>query len=253
MSAAPPVLPLHVGDYLTDTAYLTIEQSGAYLHILMYGWRSGRIPDNEVDLARLCRVTTRYWRAAIAPALMPFFAREGGLLISKRLEKERHIAVEKSEKQRKRIASRWSAKPNGAIKENNELPDTAVIPPTRATPLPLPCTVQESTPLPPSKTGDAEFALFWAAYPRRQDRGHAEKAWATARKTSSAAIIIAGLRGYRFNADQKYIPLPATWLNGRRWADEQLLPVEAPSAAQPEPRYTTTPWGTKGRVSEVSV
>lgn len=84
---------------------------------------------------------------------------------------------------------------------------------------------KERTPLPPKgdeREIDPEFETFWQAYPRRDDRGHAERAWRIARKSVSAAEIMAGLAAYRFKPEREYQPLASTWLTGRRWADEVL-------------------------------
>jgi hypothetical protein len=70
---------------------------------------------------------------------------------------------------------------------------------------------------------DPAFDAFWAAYPKKRDKGHAVKAYRTAAKKASAAEILTGL-GRQLpewsKADPKFIPLAATWLNGERWADE---------------------------------
>lgn len=69
----------------------------------------------------------------------------------------------------------------------------------------------------------ATFVDFWRIYPKKQDKGHAEKAWKTAIKEAPPDEIIAGLEAQlpQLKAnDPKYIPYPATWLNGKRWADE---------------------------------
>lgn len=69
-----------------------------------------------------------------------------------------------------------------------------------------------------------EFGEFWRAYPRREDRGHALKAYRSARKKVDQATLVAAARRYadiRRGQDAKYTALAATWLNGERWADEQ--------------------------------
>ncbi len=75
------------------------------------------------------------------------------------------------------------------------------------------------------------FAAFWIAYPRRVAKKAAEKVWARV-ATSPEVIeqIMAGLNrqmGRKLNLwnrkDLKFIPYPATWLNGRRWEDEQQV------------------------------
>lgn len=80
------------------------------------------------------------------------------------------------------------------------------------------------------------FADFYAAYPRREARRKAEQAWASAIKRASPQAILDGLRRFRFNPDRRYVPMPATWLNQDRWADNQPLPGTAPpGAGEPRP------------------
>lgn len=67
------------------------------------------------------------------------------------------------------------------------------------------------------------FDAFWKLYPKKQDRGHAKKAWAQALKKADAATIIEGLEQLlpgMVKKEAQYVPLGATWLNGERWTDE---------------------------------
>jgi hypothetical protein len=75
-----------------------------------------------------------------------------------------------------------------------------------------------------TKDAAREFEEFWKLYPRRQDRGHAETAFAKAIKKTPPDEILAGLKRYQFSDDPKFIPLAATWLNGARWTDEAQSP-----------------------------
>jgi hypothetical protein len=83
---------------------------------------------------------------------------------------------------------------------------------------------------------DPGFAEFWAAYPRRTAKGHARKAWTTAITKAEPETIIKAARQYRDNPrrpqDPKFVPHPATWLNGERWTDEDLV-VPPPSSHSP--------------------
>lgn len=90
-------------------------------------------------------------------------------------------------------------------------------------------------PNPPAKKADSGtgFDAFWAAYPKKQDKQNALKAW---KKLAPGAEIqrniIKALQAQRASPQwQKdggqFIPLPSTWLNGRRWEDE-----ETPQAAR---------------------
>ena len=70
------------------------------------------------------------------------------------------------------------------------------------------------------------FAVFWAAYPKRQAKGDAEKAWAKLKPDSELAErIMTALRKAKTSPDWvrdagRYIPHPASWLNGKRWEDD---------------------------------
>ena len=82
---------------------------------------------------------------------------------------------------------------------------------------------------PPAASPDG-FAEFWLAYPRKEDRGSAEKAYRKALKTTDSPTLVAAARRYaqaRQGQDRTYTKLPATWLNAQSWANEdprQLVP-----------------------------
>lgn len=70
------------------------------------------------------------------------------------------------------------------------------------------------------------FELFWGCYPKKKAKEAARKAWAKI-KPSDGLIktIIADVEAKSRSEDWKkekgkYIPYPATYLNGKRWEDE---------------------------------
>lgn len=90
------------------------------------------------------------------------------------------------------------------------------------------------------RAGD-EFDEFWLVYPKKKSKADAEKAW---RKLAPSpelcqqiqASIAAQLGSEDWRKDGgKFIPFPATWLNGRRWEDETLgtIRVAAPKRECP--------------------
>ena len=91
-------MPLYIGDYLADTAMLTLEQSGAYLHLLMQSWRTGPLPDDDGKLAAITRTTRTHFARHIGPAIRPFFVSDNGRLRQPRLEAEREKQQKTSEK-----------------------------------------------------------------------------------------------------------------------------------------------------------
>lgn len=79
-----------------------------------------------------------------------------------------------------------------------------------------------------SREGASEFEEWYRTYPKREARGAAEKAYRTARKSAEAAVLLAGAEKAKqkyAGAEPKFIPLPATWLNQKRWLDEAAPPV----------------------------
>lgn len=73
---------------------------------------------------------------------------------------------------------------------------------------------------------DKSFRQFWSSYPRREAKINAQKAWEKIdpdMETVTRIINDVEARGrseqWKKNGGQ-FIPLPATYLNGRRWEDE---------------------------------
>lgn len=118
--------------------------------------------------------------------------------------------------------------------------------------VPAPCastgqdiTVHNSTypPLTPQRGEEAEqknlqekrFDEFWAAYPRKQGKGAAWKAWQKIHPDAQLhSAIMKSVKAHAKNNPQwlkdngQYIPNPSTWLNQKRWEDEK--PKETQSA-----------------------
>ena len=69
------------------------------------------------------------------------------------------------------------------------------------------------------------FANFWNAYPRKQKRIDAQKAWVQmAKERPSTAEIVHAVNCQKKSTEWKkdkgqYIPHPATWLRGGCWDD----------------------------------
>ena len=86
---------------------------------------------------------------------------------------------------------------------------------------------------------DAEdqFLKFWAKYPKKVGRAAAYDAFKKLGVTDDLLLnmlhaleIQSGSRQWKED-DGRYIPHPATWLNGRRWEDEHAAPQQPPPEA----------------------
>lgn len=76
------------------------------------------------------------------------------------------------------------------------------------------------------------FDSFWSSYPKKQAKADALKAWnALAPDEALQAQIMEAIQVQRASPSWtkdggQFIPLPATWLRGRRWEDEQQTAPE---------------------------
>jgi uncharacterized protein YdaU (DUF1376 family) len=221
-----PALPLWTDAYLADTGDLSLREHGVYLLMMMLAWRRPdcALPNDMAWLKRALGGVSADVHGntfnAVVPGLLARFWELGndGHLHQKRLAKEREFLVIRSAKQSERAKKRWSQS-----NENNAMPDATANGVAYApTPTPTPTPTIKKEELRSSKESLPEgFDLFWAAYPRHVAKLKAVKAYKAAIEIAAPAEIIAGVRAFKFSRDPDYQPHPATWLNQRRWQDEE--------------------------------
>ncbi len=91
------------------------------------------------------------------------------------------------------------------------------------------------------------FKEFWVLYPKRKAKQTALKAFEKINPSDELfAVMLEALRKQNLSTDWKkeggqFIPLPATWLNGRRWEDE---------IASAKPKLTHTEKIAKGFIED---
>lgn len=68
-----PYMPFFVGDYLKDTRHLTLEEHGAYLHLIMEYWAKGCLPNDDAQLARIVGVPLPKWQKKMRPVMQALF------------------------------------------------------------------------------------------------------------------------------------------------------------------------------------
>lgn len=91
---------------------------------------------------------------------------------------------------------------------------------------------------------DDDFSKFWSAYPRKDGKQDAIKAWKSIKPNKELQNVIlndlkrrVGINGVWYKSERRFIPLPATYLRGRRWEDEQ-----GTGKVHEEPNYDYDPW-----------
>lgn len=85
----------------------------------------------------------------------------------------------------------------------------------------------------PSMNHQSGFEVFWSAYPKKKAKGDAQRAWSKLKPNADLTdSILKAIEAQKVSEDWmkdggKFIPYPATWLNGRRWEDESHETVSA--------------------------
>jgi uncharacterized protein YdaU (DUF1376 family) len=261
----PPYFPFYVNDFAADGVVecMTTEQVGAYALLLCKAWYqepAGTIPDDDATLCRWSRLTPERWSQVKAGVVAAFKPGEDGRLHQKRMEVEyaklTRLLKAKSAGGKKGAKNRWSEPtqtPNGIPTQKptcrpKRKPDGSVdgIENTRA------FDSDSNSDSPPGGVGGAGgrgrrrpgpegdgFAEFWMAYPRKTAKADARRAWAKIGPTPELrAVMLAALERQKHSADWrkeggKYVPHPATWLNGERWEDEAPAGPNAPGPGSP--------------------
>jgi len=175
------------------------------------------------DIHQLSRlVNLREYEQQITDVLNEFFLEVDDGWVNNRVIKEIERTGRKSESARNSAALRWEAERKRLQCEritnasDNDANDTK----SDATNNPIPKT---NNPRPKKPDALTRFPDFWASYPRRDDRAKAEKAWVTHGCDGIADAVIKGAVRYaseKVGSEKKYIALPTSWLNGKRWMDE---------------------------------
>ncbi len=76
----------------------------------------------------------------------------------------------------------------------------------------------------PSISPMTGFDEFWKLYPRKEAKQKSIDSWKTKKYAKISNLIIESLSGQlaagMWSGDLKFVPLPTTFLNGKRWEDE---------------------------------
>lgn len=111
----------HLGDYLRDTAHLTMLEDGAYRRLLdAYYSREKPLPANKAEVCKLARAVSKEEKSAVLNVLKEFFALADDGYRQPRADAEiAHFAI-KREKAKASANSRWRSG-KGSVNDANAL------------------------------------------------------------------------------------------------------------------------------------
>jgi uncharacterized protein YdaU (DUF1376 family) len=232
-------------DYEAKTAHLSLLEDGAYNRLLRLCWSmpNCELPDDDAWIMRRLRVRTDEERDAVLTVLTEYFTRANRTVSNKRMKEEFEHATSRHDAARLN-GMKGGRKPKSLeTKENDQ--SNGLADGKRKAKLNKANQNQNQNHINTAQCAD-RFDEFWQSYPRKVAKPTAAKAWAKAVKETEPQTIIDGLQRQApsmAGKDPQYIPHPATWLNGKRWAD---APPQSGALAEPKHGDTRkTPQGWK--------
>ena len=202
----------NIGDYAKKTQHLTNEEDLAYRRLLdmYYDTENPVLSGGLATLARRLRVDEK----ALQNVLDEFFP-DG---------RNKHADEKIAEYYAYLERQKANGSKGGRRKQNPPL--THRLPTANPTPSQPESINHESISKPKTivqnKSLD-DFDVFWKAYPRKEAKADATKAWVSPKIKINLAVILKAIEAKKATGawdDTAYIPLPASWLRGERWNDE---------------------------------
>ena len=214
---------------------MSLAAQGAYIKLLCFLWTDSKnqcsILDEDNQLARAIGITVEHWlelRKEIQQDSEPIFEVKNGLLVSARLRyeaaKQRKYRKLQSEKGKRSAQQRLNHSSTAVGPEyqptRNSSPPSSSLSSKRKNKT-LPSELHsETNGHPPG------FQIFWTAYPRKQGKGACENWWNKHQPDDVQLGIMLhkveeAKKTPQWQEDRgKYIPMPSTWLNQKRWEDD---------------------------------
>lgn len=114
------------------------------------------------------------------------------------------------------------------------------------------CDFFEGDPVPEKQ--QPKFDEWYQHYPKKAGRGQAERAFKTAMKAVSFDTLVNAAKAYSDQVegkDRTYIKNPATWLNGKCWEDEGILPSGPIDQSKSSYGQAISEWQKGGKVGDM--
>ncbi|MDC7704709.1 DUF1376 domain-containing protein [Vogesella indigofera] len=107
-------MPIYIDNFIASTIRLTPQQIGAYTLLICDYWRNNSLPDDDVALSQITRISLKQWKKD-REIISTFFSIEGTLWKSTKLDAEKKAAIENRLKVMERSAKGNKAKAEKAL------------------------------------------------------------------------------------------------------------------------------------------
>lgn len=236
-----PCFPFYTSDFFGDihVRLMSPDARAFYSLLILNIWEYDTqfsIPNDEKIIQNLLQISEEKFRA-IFPEILPCFQEKNGRLVSKRLkhEKDKQLKYIKLQSLKgKKSAEKRSTTVQPRLNHGSTEGVTEAQPKVNSSiPIPIP----KPIPIKTKKETNYLFEKFWYCYPKKQGRGKAEESWNKIKPSEELFLkMVETIEKFKQseqwnNENGKYIPLPATWLNQKRWLDEidkpKILPPKS--------------------------
>lgn len=247
--------PWHPARYREKTLHLTAEQDGIYRRLIDHYMETRKpLPDNDLALARISGVDIACFEHASSIIRAFFKQRKAGFLnhqtCDEMLNEQDDKAKFRTERARIAAEKRWSNQDVTESSNANIMPDAMLGDATvnsnskhigTNVPInPLPPKAKTVSSSPTGEKPDSDFLEFYHIYPHKVGKDAAQKAYHRALKAKGVthAVLIDGAERLAAahaaaGTEKRFIPHPATWLNGGRWKDDLSGITQRRNATQP--------------------
>lgn len=214
---------------------MSLAAQGAYFKLLCFIWKDSKdqcsILDNNDLLARAIGTTVEQWlelRNELQHASEPLFEEKMGRLLSARLHEE----ALKQRKYRKQQAIKGKLSAQQRFNRGSTAVQPEYQPKGNSSSSSSSSLLKNKSTSTKRAPGDvlnghrSGFELFWSQYPKKRNKGAAEKAWV---RLEPDDVLLGTMLSKLEQAGQtddwkkergQFIPYPASWLNAKGWEDE---------------------------------
>ena len=206
-------LQLFTDTFSAETVHLTNEAVGIYIRLICFNWTKNTKPFSQKDAYRICQCRSKECEDIVDLVLKEFFLLNSTGYTHKRLVQEHKYLSEKyqikSDSGKKGAKNRWNKSANGETMAPSPIPS------------PIPNNnINKTKNI--KKDKEKLFDIFWSNITTKKGSKHRSMKLYESLCATLDPIEIAN----RFNRmcldvkDKQFVPYVATWINQRRFEDE---------------------------------